>query len=386
MIKLFRITTVPISLQILLGGQLRYISRVYEVTGISSSGAALEKVALSEGIRTVAVEMTRNISPIKDLRALWKLCRVIQKENPDIVHSHTPKAGILSMLAAWLCRVPVRMHTVAGLPLLEASGFKRNILNYVEKITYACATRVYPNSSGLKAIILRNKFCNESKLRVIGNGSSNGIDTEHFSIQKISSDEICRLKKEYKIGHGDFVFIFIGRLVADKGINELAWAFEKVQQKHPYAKLMLVGETEPELDPIKSETIKLLHNNNAVILTGFQSDVRPFLAISHALVFPSYREGFPNAPMQAGAMGLPSIVTDISGCSEIVQHEYNGLIIPPKNTQAIEEAMLRLIEDKGLTCKLASKARESIVSRFDQRTLWEQIKREYDEQLALAGF
>ena len=385
MIKLLRITTVPVSLQILLRGQHRFMSQFFNVVGISSPGPHLIQVANEEGIETIPVEMARDISLVKDVRALWLLYRIIKKEKPIIIHTHTPKAGTLGMVAAWLCHVPVRLHTVAGLPLLENKGLKRKILNVVEKITYSCATQIYTNSFGLKNIILQNHFCLAAKLQVIGNGSTNGIDTNYFSVKQIPSETIQKLQAEYKINATDFVFIFIGRLVKDKGINELVQAFTQVHQKHSNTKLLLVGNTEHKLNPLSQETEQQIKEHPAIITTGYQTDVRPFLSMSNVLVFPSYREGFPNVPMQAGAMGLPSIVTDINGCNEIIQHNSNGLIIPSKNTKSIEDAMLRLIEDKTLLDKLVANSRQSIVSRFDQQTLWKLLKEEYDTQLLLAG-
>ena len=379
--KIVRITTVPVSLRILLKGQHRFMRQHFEIIGVSSSGKALQEVAENEGIRVIALEMKRNISPINDLVSLWKLVGLIRKEKPQIVHTHTPKAGTLGMIASWICGVPVRLHTVAGLPLVEAKGFKRKILNLVEKITYFCATKVYPNSYGLKEIILQNNFAKAEKLKVIGNGSSNGIDTTHFSRISLNEESLTQLRNTWNIGLDDFVFIFIGRLVKDKGMNELVSAFVRVNQQFPQTKLLLVGNEEPELDPLKSETIETIRNHRNIISTGFQSDVRPFLAISKVLVFPSYREGFPNVPMQAGAMGLPCIVTDINGCNEIIIPGQNGLIIPPKDEKAIEEAMIRMLKERELFTVLASKARESIVSRYDQLTLWKLIKEEYDEQL-----
>ncbi len=384
-LKLFRITTVPVSLKILLRSQLGFMRQYFLVKGISSSGPELEQVAAQEDIETIPVEMARDISLLNDMKALWNLILLFRKEKPEIVHSHTPKAGTLGMAAAWLCRVPVRLHTVAGLPLMEARGAKRVVLNIVERITYSLATRVYPNSYGLQEVIIQNGFCKASKLKVIGNGSSNGINTEYFTPDAVTSEQKLGLCDELGIQSNDFVFIFIGRLVTDKGINELVKAFQEVQAKHPLCKLLLVGNAEPELDPLLPETEKAIATHESIITTGFQSDVRPYLAVSHALVFPSYREGFPNVPMQASAMGLPSIVTDINGCNEIVQHEHNGLIIPPKKSDALVQSMLQLIEDPGLTQRMAGYARESIVSRFDQQTLWKLIKEEYDEQLRIKG-
>lgn len=383
--KLLRITTVPVSLKTLLKGQHRFMSQHFEVLGVSSPGPELEQVAQSEGIRVFPLEMTRSISPLQDLVALWKLYRLMRREQPVIVHTHTPKAGTLGMLAAWLCRVPVRLHNVAGLPLLEATGPKRLLLDLVEKVTYACATRVYPNSYGLKNIIAQNRYCPEHKLQVIGQGSSNGIDTSHFSSEQISESRLEDLRKTWKLHPTNYVFVFVGRLVKDKGINELVRAFEQVHRQHPNTKLLLVGHEEPELDPLKPETIETIRKHSNLISAGYQNDVRPWLALSQALVFPSYREGFPNVVMQAGAMGLPAIVTDINGCNEIITDGHNGVIIPPKQEGALRNAMLRLVAEPALGQQLASQARHSIVSRFEQQTVWELLKEEYDKQLEGVG-
>ena len=157
MLKLFRVTTVPISLDKLLGGQLQFMSAHYDVTGISSDGDVLHKVAARENIKVEPIEMTRQITPIKDLKAVFQLYRYFKKHQPFIVHSHTPKAGTLGMLAAKLAGVPHRLHTVAGLPLMETTGKKRKLLNFVERFTYSQATKVYPNSFGLQKIILDQK-------------------------------------------------------------------------------------------------------------------------------------------------------------------------------------------------------------------------------------
>lgn len=384
-IKLIRITTVPLSFH-LIKGQIPFMQKFgFMVTMISAAGDEIEEVVTQESCPHHVVPLTRKMTPFEDLLALILLVRYLKKEKPAIVHSHTPKAGTVGMLAAKLAGIPIRLHTVAGLPLMEAKGIKRKILNVVEKMTYACATHVYPNSFGLQEFILQNQFCKQKKLKVIGNGSSNGLDTTFFHQESISVKTKTALKEKWGIDASDFVFVFVGRLVKDKGINELVEAFKDAQTKHTHAKLLLVGPFENDLDPLLPETMQEIENNPAIIAVGFQSDVRPYLAVSHCLAFPSYREGFPNVPMQAGAMGLPSIVTDINGCNEIISHERNGLIIPPKNTGALENAMLRVMEDNVLYNKMKSNARESITSRFDQQTMWKLIKEEYDEQLKRAG-
>ncbi|WP_162126245.1 glycosyltransferase family 4 protein [Flavobacterium phycosphaerae] len=377
--KLVRITTVPISLDKLLTGQLGFMSSRYEVIAVSAQKDALEKIGEKENIRTFHVEMSRKITPIHDLLATFRLFLFLRKEKPIIVHSHTPKAGIVGMLAAWLARVPIRLHTVAGLQLLESQGFTRKLLDFVEKMTYAFATNVYPNSKGLEAIIIANNYCKPQKLKVIANGSSNGIDTQFFNPEIYSAAQKAALKQELQIHETDFVFVFVGRLVKDKGINEMIAAFDELQKDHPQTKLLLVGDYEADLDPLLPETIAAINENKAIVSVGFQYDVRPYFAISDGLVFPSYREGFPNVVMQAGAMGLPSIVTDINGCNEIIEPGKNGIIIPVKDKKAIFDAMLSLLSDAELRNTCCANARNLITSRFQQDKIWQALEKEYKQ-------
>jgi glycosyltransferase involved in cell wall biosynthesis len=386
MVKLIRVTTVPISLRTLLKGQLRYMSQFFEVIGVSSPfGADLEEVQKNEGVSIQPLIMTRTISPLKDLQSLWRFYKLCKKERPMIVHSHTPKAGIVGMLAAKLAGVPLRLHTVAGLPLMETTGVKRKVLNAIEKLTYACATNVYPNSKGLYEFILKEKLGKPSKLKVIANGSSNGINTSYFSPANFSNEQCEQLRNELKINKDDFIFIFVGRLVGDKGINELIEAFRGLGKDlaHSMAvdgfqiKLLLVGDFESKLDPLLPATLSEIEKNPNIISAGFQKDVRPYFAISHCLAFPSYREGFPNVVMQAGAMGLPSIVSDINGCNEIIIEGKNGTIIPVKNAQVIADAMKKFINDKEYFQLLRANARQMITECYEQQVVWDALLEEY---------
>ncbi|WP_233557680.1 glycosyltransferase family 4 protein [Aquimarina sp. AD1] len=376
--KIIRVTTVPRSLGGLLQGQLKFMSQYYEVIGVSSKDEnILDRVAKQEGIEVIPIEMTRKITPIQDLKAVYKLYKVFRKEKPDIVHSHTPKAGTLSMLAARLAGVKHRLHTIAGLPLLEATGSKRLLLDTVEKMTYACATMIYPNSFGLNDIILENKYTGAKKLKVIGEGSSNGIDTAHFDPSKYTDQDNAKLRKELGIDDKDFVFVFVGRFVKDKGINELITSFMKLNTENKQTKLLLVGTYERDLDPLLPETENEIDNNPNIISVGWQNDVRPFFSISDALAFPSYREGFPNVVMQAGSMGLPSIVTNINGCNEIVSEGVNGTIIPVKSSEALYGSMKKFASDKKYADELSLKARDMICQRYERKHVWNAILEEY---------
>ena len=385
--KIIRVTTVPISLGGLLKGQLKYMSDYFHIIGISSRGDVkngmyeIDKVGKDENIQVIPVTMTRKITPIQDLKSVYQLYKLFKKEKPDIVHSHTPKAGTVAMLAAKLAGVKHRLHTIAGLPLLEATGAKRDLLNTVEKATYSCATKIYPNSYGLYDIIKKNKFTYPEKLKVIARGSSNGIDTTYFNPDHFSEIENTQLRDELKISATDLVFIFVGRLVKDKGINEMIEAFKKLNATEKKCKLLLVGTYEKELDPVKPETEAEINLNPNIIAVGWQTDVRPYFAIADILVFPSYREGFPNVVMQAGAMGLPSIVTDINGCNEIITTEENGIIIPVKSSKALFLAMKLLLEEENLREKLASNSRKNICDNYEREFVWQSLLEEYKRLL-----
>lgn len=377
--KLVRITTVPLSLDKILDGQLSFMNNHYEVIAVSSEKEYLIRCAKNEGVRFKHIEMTRKITPIKDFISLIKLISFLKKERPLIIHSHTPKAGILAMLASKITNIPIRLHTVAGLPLMEEKGNKKKMLELIEKLTYSFSTFVFTNSNGLYKYIIDNNYVSKSKLKVIGNGSSNGVDINYFSPTSVSVKEKEKLKLSLGILENDFTFVFVGRIVADKGINELINAFDTISFQNNAIKLLLVGEQESHLDPLNENTLKLISSNKNIIKTGFQKDIRPFLAVSDALVFPSYREGFPNVIMQAGAMELPVIATNINGCNEIIINEKNGVLIELKNNGAIVKAMVRLIEDEAFYKNLKSNARSMIVSRFERKVICEKILYEYKE-------
>ena len=383
--KLVRISTVPISLNILLKGQLRFLNKFYEVTAVSGAGMDLDEVREREGVKTHVVEIERQISPIKDLISLWKLYRFFKKEKPEMIHSITPKAGLLSMIAGKFARVPVRMHTFTGLVFPYKKGLFQKILILTDKILCAAATHIYPEGKGVKNDLQKFKITSKP-LKVIGNGNVNGINTSYFSAENFTEKDKELLKSQLDIAADDFVFIFVGRLVGDKGINELVEAFCQLTSlpsegsgvsvnKTP--KLLLVGPLETELDPLLPETLKRISQHPGIISVGFQKDVRPYFAISDCLAFPSYREGFPNVVLQAGAMKLPAIVTDISGCNEIISEGENGLIIPAKDAAALQQAMEKMVSGTEAYQIMKANARPLIESRYRQEVVWEALLEEY---------
>lgn len=378
--KLIRITTVPLSLEKLLENQGQYFKAFYDITFISSNPEQLKQTAEKQGVSYFPLEMTRKITPLQDLRCLIQLYHFLRKEKPLIVHTHTPKAGIVGMLAARLAGVPIRLHTIAGLPLMETKGLKRWLLILVERITYFCATKVYPNAEGLLKFVLQNRLAPRKKLKVIGKGSSNGIDTSYFSKDEVEEKKVSLLRESLKIKSSDFIFCFVGRLVGDKGVNELVHAFCEVQDEIPDAKLLLVGPYETDLDPLEKITQKRINTNPNIITIGFQADIRPYLVLSDTFVFPSYREGFPNVVLQAIAMEVPCIVSDINGCNEIIREGETGAIVPPKQTQPLVDKMVLFYHEKNVVQKFINTAKSEVATNYDRLQFWKSLLEEYKYQ------
>jgi glycosyltransferase involved in cell wall biosynthesis len=369
--KVLRITTVPISLKLLLEGQLNMLNRDYEVVAVSSPGKELEEVGKREGVRTEAVCMERRIALVQDFKSLVDLIRLIRKERPWMVHTMTPKAGLLGMLAAWICKVPVRIHTFTGLVFPSAVGLKKQLLILTDRITCACATFVNPEGKGVKDDLVRFGITRK-KLHIIGNGNVNGVDVDFFD----RTDEVL-LRAQTIRKEGSFTFCFVGRIVGDKGINELVEAFLKLVSEFPACRLILVGNFEEKLDPVMPVVRQIIFKNERIVFAGWQDDIRPYLAASDVFVFPSYREGFPNVVLQAGAMGLPCIVTDINGSNEIIYDRVNGLIIPPRDKDALWKAMRFMIMNEAVSKEMAGRSRDFIVKRYNRRFVWDKLLQLY---------
>lgn len=359
----------------MLGSQLRFLNeRGFEVLTASADGPEVQFLKDAR-INHVVVPMTRKITPLRDLQSLFRLLRIIHKFRPDIVHTHTPKAGLLGMLASWLLRIPVRLHTVAGLPIMESEGARKRILGFTEVLTYASATQVYPNSTGLLNYMVSHWPAYSKKFKIIGRGSTNGINTQVFARDEAILGNALHIRQKYHLK--DTTFVFIGRIVKDKGIVELLDAFRLFTAHRP-ASLILVGDFEPDLDPIPNEYIDYINSSESIHAVGFQKDVKPWLAASDIFVFPSYREGFPNVVLQACSMQLPCIVTDIPGSREAVIDNYSGLIVPPKNATALAEAMKILAGDVAKRSVFAENARDFVVKNFEQQYLWNELLKEYN--------
>ena len=465
--KIIRACTVSMSIGFV-EGMLPDLMKKYEVVILSSPGPEMDKVREQHGVRTIAVPMERHISLRHDLVSLWRMIQVFRKEKPDMVHSMTPKAGLLCMMAAWLTRVPVRVHTFTGLVFPTATGLTRRILMLTDAITCFCATHVIPEGEGVKTDLL-NHGITHKPIKVLGYGNVRGVDMERFSPGRLNvngndnvnlwrveggecrdSSEVESIKKEELRTKSDneglpltayglnlktqnsnlktdstlytlrsalplcsaknsklktFRFLFVGRIVRDKGMNELMRAFQRLSEQYPEVRLVLVGRYEDCLDPVSEETKRIIEENPNIEAVGpkMGDDLVRCYAEADCFVFPSYREGFPNTVLEAGAMGLPCIVTDINGCREIIslspdpspiregglRHQTsdlrlrrNGIIIPPRDEEALYAAMERMVTDEGMRKQMAANARPMIAQRFEQGFVRRCLYEFYEEVLS----
>lgn len=372
--KIIRATTVPVSLTSFCSGLLKDLSEQYEVIALSSPGIELAQIHQTDGVRTISVPMERHISIKKDIVALFRMIRVFRQEKPYMVHSMTPKAGLLCMVAAWITRVPRRVHTFTGLVWPSATGLSRRLLMFTDRVTCACATHIIPEGRGVMEDL--QHYITQKPMRVLGYGNVCGVDMNFWSRENADQEKVCQIK-----GSGQFTFLFVGRIVKDKGINELVEAFLRLYEKNVNIRLILVGWFEEGLDPLSDETRRQINECGDIVCVGPQygKDLLAYYAASDCFVFPSYREGFPNTVLEAGAMGLPSIVTDINGSREIIEDGKNGFIVPSKNVDELMSKMRCLLEDDELCDYMSAEARPMIVSRFEQGFVRKCLMDFYDE-------
>lgn len=386
-IKLIRTSTVPTSMMSFMEGFFEVLMRKYELLLVSSPEKELDELHNRYGVRTIGVAMQRRMAPIQDLISLLNLIKVFHKEKPYMVHSMTPKAGLLCMLAAWITRVPRRVHTFTGLVWPTATGLSRKILMATDWLTCACATHIIPEGKGVMNDL--QQHITHKPMRVLGYGNVRGVDMNYWQKENASSSKLKEIKAD-----DVFTFIFVGRIVRDKGINELIAAFNRLSKLHK-VRLLLVGKFEDTLDPVSNSTKKIIEVNSSIEYLGPQygTNLLACYAASDCFVFPSYREGFPNTVLEAGAMELPSIVTDINGSREIIvcKNEENvspikdmklcdnGIIIPPRNEELLFKAMEEVFKNDDLRSAMATQAREMVASRFEQSFVQKCLFEFYEE-------
>ncbi len=338
--------------------------RGFEVVVLASPGESLDRARESRGVQTIAVPMKRAISPFADLVSLGRVFRAIRKARPDLIDVGTPKAALLVGIAGWALRVPCRIYTLRGLRLETTTGLKRKLLAVTERISCACAHKVICNSPSLRDAIVELGIVRRQKTVVLDRGTTAGIDLEHFHPESDPSRSAA-LRRQLGIPENSPVIGFIGRMVRDKGIVELATAFEALQQTIPDVRLLLVGGFERN-DAVPREIQEKLQSNPAIVLAGWVSDPAPYLHVMDVLALPTYREGFPGVSLQAQASGIPVVTTTATGARDSVVDGVSGLIVPIGNSDELKSALSKILCDPGMQRKMSAAGRQWVTDHFER--------------------
>lgn len=373
-------TTVPQTLGFF-SGQVQYMmQRGFEVHVVSSPGPELEHFADREGVVAHSATMKRAIDPIGDISAVLALVRIFREIRPVIVHAHTPKAGLLGMIAASAVGVPVRIYHIHGFPYLTARGVKRHLLQLTERVSCRLAHQVLCVSNSVRDVAVDDRICS-SGVAVLGQGSINGVDAElRFNPACVEPSSRAEFRVKYGLSEGALAVGFVGRIVRDKGISELAQAWSVLREQFSDAHLFVVGELESR-DAITSDMEQLLRQDSRIHLTGPMDDMPQVYSALDLVVLPSYREGFPVVPLEAAAMGLPVIATDVPGCREAVIHDVTGLLVPARDADALARAICLYVSDAQLRRRHGAAGRERVRRDFAQQPLWEAQFLEYERLL-----
>ena len=355
----------------------------YEVTVVSSPGEELRK-AKREGVQTIAVPMAREISPWTDLLSLWRLARTIWRIGPTITNVSTPKAGLLGGLVAWACGTPCRYYTLLGLRCETTTGLKRMLLLWAERIACRCAHRVICVSESLRQKAIALDIVNADRTLVLGSGSGNGVEAERFAPNADTLRRAAELRGHLGIPADAPVVGFVGRLTRDKGIGELVEAHLELRKRFPAVRLLLVGDVE-QGDPLPSETRRIMKTEPQIIHTGFVEDPAPYYHIMNVLAFPTHREGFGNAPLEAHAAGKPVVAARATGVLDGVIDGVTGILVPVGDVAALAEALELVLNDPSLAVALGSAGRERVLREFRQERVWDAIIREYSQHLQVKG-
>lgn len=384
-VRLVHVMTVADSL-LFLRGQARYMrARGYAVTAITSPGPQAAVFEAEEGAPVVPVAMARELTPLRDLVPLARLVRVLAAIRPAVVHAHTPKGGLLGMLAAALVGVPVRVYHMRGLPLTTASGWRRAILRATERVSCALAHRVYCVSASLREEAIAERLAAPGKLVVVLGGSGNGVDAAGRFAPRPEDADVRRVTREaWAIPDDAPTIAFVGRLVRDKGVPELAAAWQRLRDAYPDAHLVLAGPLEPR-DPVPPAVLDAIRADARVRMLGHVSDVRDVYAAADVVALPSHREGFPNVPLEAAAMARPVVTTNATGCRDAVVDGVTGRVVPVGDADALADALAAYLDDPALRARHGAAARARALAQFDGQRLWAAYADAYAELLAARG-
>lgn len=384
-VKLMHSTTSPFQINYLQGQSGFLKNKNFEVHMQSSPSSLLFEVGSREQISVHGVEMSRTISPLKDIRSIVQFARLLRKIKPDIVHAHSPKGGLLGLISARLAGVPVRVYHMHGIPVSTAMGFKRILLKLSETLTCGLSNRVFAVSESVRDFALAEGFCLPDKIKILHNGSINGIDSnQKFNPGRFNDDTRKEIRNRYGIPDNAAVIGFIGRLIREKGLVELAKAWKTIREEVPNAYMLIVGPFEPQ-DPVPPEIEKMLRDDSRVCLPGLDWDTPPLYTAMDVFTLPSYREGFPIVSLEAASMGLPVVASDAPGCVDAVDNGVTGTIVPVRDVAALTAALRLYLNDPGLRLKHGTAGRDRVVRDFRPEDLWQALYNEYIELIHKKG-
>ena len=342
-----------------LTGRLRALREAgFRVTLVAGPGELLERTAAGEEVEAFAIPMERGVAAVADVVSLFRLWRLLGRLRPDLVEFSTPKAGLLGSLAAWLRGVPVRVYLLRGLKFETSTGFKRGLLLAMERLAAGCAQVVLCNSESLRKKALAMGVAPESKLLLLGDGSSNGVDVERFAPGPSG------VRERLGVQRGAFVVGFVGRLTRDKGLPELIEAFNLILRAEPEAHLLLAGWFDASDDALGGDVRARIESHPRIHLTGLVEDTAPYYRAMDVMVLPTWREGFPNVVLEAGATGIPVVTTLSTGSRDAVVPEVTGLLMPPGYPEAIAEAVLKLLRDPVRRRRMGNAARTWVTEHY----------------------
>lgn len=380
------VTSVPFFLVTQLKRQLTDLhARMADIAVMTANGEELTHIDWDGRLRHQVVDIQRRPAPWRDLAALVHLVWLFRRNRFHIVHSTTPKAGLLTALAGWIARVPIRLHTFTGQPWVTMSGPLRWISRVSDRVIGQLNTFCYADSPSQRAFLIRQGIVSSDQIAVIGTGSLAGVDTARFDRAHFRTAERNQVQRELGIAPGAVVLLFIGRVTRDKGIGELLAAFHALRASGLVVELVLVGPLEIGRAEEDQRLERDLRQTGGVHAVGYNDRPEQYLAISDILCLPSYREGFGTVVIEAAAMAIPTVGTRITGLSDAVVDGETGLLVPPRNAAALEQALRRLIEDQALREQFGRAARERCLREFDARVVNRRLADEYVRLLDRAG-